>query len=71
MARRRNEGTAILPDDDLARVLVNVAYDPRIADDRARLEETARAVVDIGGCERVSLLAWAQNSSLSDYGTIL
>ena len=37
-----------MPDDDLARELVNIAYDPRIAD-RAGLEETARAVVDVGG----------------------
>jgi hypothetical protein len=48
-----------MADDDLARELVNVAYDPRIADDRVRLEETPRAVVEVGGCERVSLLAWA------------
>jgi len=47
-----------MSDDDLARELVNIAYDPRLAD-RAGLEETAKAVVDVGGCERVSLLAWA------------
>jgi hypothetical protein len=38
-----------MPDwNDLARERVNIAYDPRIAD-RAGLEETARAVVDVGG----------------------
>ena len=35
-----------MPDDDLARELVNIAYDPRLAN-RARLEETTRHVVDV------------------------
>jgi hypothetical protein len=47
-----------MSDDDLARELVNIAYHPRLAD-RAALEATAKAVVDVGGCDRVSLLAWA------------